>query len=365
MFSALYSYTGSKLAVNARATVTSVGFRQLGTDLNNLPARLATLQAAVPLGSGTLVANFLHRQSQADEQVRVLTLSYSQRLSDKVFATFSVLNTSAIAGVTVLAGITVLLDQKHFSNASVNHTEHADTSYADYAQVADSGEGVGYRLAATQGDANARQDAAFTSNHSHGSWGAEAAQQNGTTSTRLWATGGVVSLGSGVYFSRGIAESFAIVQVGQTADVPVYLESQLVAHTSTDGSVLVNNLRAYQSNRVSIDPLSVPLDYSMGATSQIVQPRLLGGVQLDFAVKRVIGMTLTLQQGGTPLAPWTPVQVPGLTQSFVVGRRGEVFVEFPAAGHYRLVARPVGRNACSVDVEVGADGALPSIGPCQ
>jgi outer membrane usher protein len=365
MFSALYSYTGGKLAVSARATVTSAGFRQLGTDPNNLPARLTTLQAAIPLGAGTLVANYLNRQSQADERVRVLTLSYSRRLSDKVFATFSVLNTSAISGVTVLAGITVLLDQKHFSNASVNHSEHADTVYADYAQIADIGEGVGYRLAATQGDANARQDAAFTSNHSHGSWGAEAAQQNGTTSTRLWATGGIASLGSGVYFSRGIAESFAIVQVGKTADVPVYLESQLVARTGTDGSVLVNNLRAYQNNRVSIDPLSVPLDHSMDSMSQIVQPRLLGGVELDFAVHRVIGMTLTLQQDGIPLAPWTPVQVPGLSQSFVVGRRGEVFVEFPLAGHYQLVARPVGGNACSVDVEVNADGALPSVGPCQ
>jgi outer membrane usher protein len=276
-----------------------------------------------------------------------------------------VLNTSAITGVTVLAGVTVLLDHKHYSNASINHSEHTDTVYADFAQVADSGEGVGYRLAATQGGANARQDAAFTSNHSHGSWGAEAAQQNGETSTRLWATGGVASLGSGVYFSRGIAESFAIVQVGQTADVPVYLESQLVAHTNSDGSVLVNNLRAYQSNRVSIDPLSVPLDHSMGAMSQIVQPRLLGGVQLDFAVHRVIGMTLTLQQDGSPLAPWTPVQVPGLSQTFVVGRRGEVFVEFPVAGHYQLLARPLGSNACSVDVEVRTDGALPSVGPCQ
>jgi outer membrane usher protein len=149
------------------------------------------------------------------------------------------------------------------------------------------------------------------------------------------------------------------------ADVPVYLESQLVARTGTDGSVLVNNLRAYQNNRVSIDPLSVPLDHSIGAMSQIVQPRLLGGVQLDFAVHRVIGMTLTLQQDGTPLAPWTPVQVSGLSQSFVVGRRGEVFVEFPLAGHYRLVAKPVGRNDCSVDVEVNADGAMSSVGACQ
>ncbi len=366
LFSALYSYTGSKVAVNARATITSAGFRQLGTDLNNLPARLATLQATVPLGAGTLIANGLVRQNQDGAQVRVLTLSYAQRLNDRVFATLSVLNTDAQPGVTVLVGITALLDQRHYSNASVNHTAHTDTVYADYMQAADAGEGVGYRLATSQGDGDATQNAAFTSNLASGSWGAEAAQQNGAISTRLWATGGAASLGNGFYLSRGIAESFAIVQVGQAANVPVYLESQLVAHTRTDGSALVNNLRAYQDNRISVDPLAVPLDSSIGAMSQTVQPRFLGGVPIDFAVHRVVGMTLTVQQSdGTPLPPWTRVQVLGLPQSFVVGRRGEVFVEFPAAGIYRLNATPAAREVCSFGVQVRGDGSSPDIARCQ
>jgi outer membrane usher protein len=366
LFSALYSYTGSKLAVNARATVTSAGFRQLGTDLGNLPARLASVQATLPLGAGTLVANGLVRQNQADAQLRVLTLGYSQRLSDRVFATLSVLTTDAQAGVTVLAGLTALLDPRHFSNTSVNHTAHADTVYADYAQAADAGEGLGYRLATSQGDGNATQNAGFTSNQAFGSWGAEAAQQNGAVSTRLWATGGAASLGNGVYFSRGIAESFAIVQVGQTADVPVYLESQLVAHTGADGSALVNNLRAYQDNRVSVDPLALPLDSSLGAMQQTVQPRLLGGVAIDFAVHRVLGMTLTVRlSDGTPLPPWTPVQVQGLSHTYVVGRRGEVFVEFPTAGSYRLSATPAAGTVCSFVVQVRGDGAAPDIARCQ
>jgi outer membrane usher protein len=338
----------------------------LGTDLSNLPARLATVQATVPMGAGTLVANGLVRQNQDDAQVRVLTLSYAQRLKDRVFATLSVLYTDAQPGITVLVGISALLDQRHYSNASVNHTAHTDTVYADYAQAADAGEGVGYRLAASQGDGNAMQNAAFTSNQASGSWGAEAAQQNGATSTRLWGSGGLASLGRGVYFSRGIAESFAIVQVGQAANVPVYLESQLVAHTRTDGSALVSNLRAYQDNRVSVDPLAVPLDSSIGAMSQTVQPRLLGGVQIDFAVHPVVGMTLTVQQSdGTPLPAWTEVQVQELSKNFVVGRRGEVFVEFPAAGTYRMTATPAGRDVCSFSVQVRGDGSLPYIARCQ
>jgi outer membrane usher protein len=366
MFSALYSYSGKKLSINARTTFTSLGFRQLGTDPNNLPARLGTLQATMPLGSGTLIANYLYQQSQADAQVRVLQLSFSQRLSANVLATFSVINADAPSGMAVMVGLTVLLDRTHFSNASVNHAQGADTVSVDFTKAADTGEGVGYRLATTQGPDNAVQYAGFTSNHSFVSWGAEAQQQNDATSTRLWATGGAVSLGQGVYFSRGIAESFAIVQVGQTADVPVYLESQLVARTGADGSALVNNLRAYQNNRVSVDPLAVPLDSSMGAMSQMVQPRLLGGVQLDFAVHRVIGMTLTVRRpDGTGLPPWTAIQVQGLAQAFVTGLRGEVFVEFPSPGKYHVIASLQGGSACGFYLDVGFDMATPGTYQCQ
>jgi outer membrane usher protein len=366
LLSALYSYTGSKVAVNARTTVTSAGFRQLGTDVRNLPARLATMQVSMPLGSGSLVANGLLRQNQDDTQVKVLTLSYSQRLNDRMFATLSVLNADGQTGITVLAGVTLLLDTRHLSNVSVNHTGRGNTLYADYSKVADAGEGVGYRVAGAQGDDTATQNAAFTSNHAQGSWGAEATHQNNAVSTRLWARGGAASLGKGVYFSRGFAQSFAIVQVGQAANVPVYLESQLVAHTRPDGTALVNNLRAYQDNRISVDPLAVPFDSSMGDMDQTVQPRLLGGVQIDFAVHQVVGITVTVQQAdGSPLPAWSAVQVQGLSSSFVVGKRGEVFVEFPAVGTYRLSATPPAGVACSFAVQVRGDGSAPDVARCE
>jgi outer membrane usher protein len=169
-----------------------------------------------------------------------------------------------------------------------------------------------------------------------------------------------------VYLSRGIAESFAIVQVGQTAGVPVYLESQLVARTRADGSALVNNLRAYQDNRVSVDPLAVPLDSSMGAMSQTVRPRWLGGVALDFAVRPAVGMTLTLLQvDGTLMPPWTAVDVlpkanaPEDASRFVVGRRGEVFVEFAQPGSYSLRATPPGGTPCYVELQAVAHTQSP------
>ena len=370
LLSALYSYAGSGLAVNARATWTSPGFRQLGSDPANLPGKLATLQVARPLGAGTLIASYLSRQNQEETPLRVLNLAYSQRVNAYVFASLSLLTTNAQSSPTVLAGLTVLLDRTHFSNLGVNHTAQADALYADFAQAADSAEGVGYLLATTRGPGNDLQAADFTSNSASVSWGAQAQQQNGATSTRLWATGGAATLGNGVYLTRGIAESFAIVQVGQSADVPVYLENQLVARTRADGSALVNNLRAYQDNRVSVDPLAVPLDSSLGAMRQMVQPRWLGGVALDFAVHPVIGITITVvQTDGIVLPPWTTVQLldrdaprmPG----FVVGRRGEVFIEFPSTGSYRMVATlPAGR-VCQFAVQVDPGAAPVGTAVCQ
>jgi outer membrane usher protein len=364
--SALYSYTGSALAINARASFTSPGFRQVGSDQDNLPVELASIQAAMPLGAGTLTANYLKRHNRNDEPLRLLNLSYAQRLNAYVFGTLSFLSTNVQSGATLLAGITVLLDRKHYSNASVNHTAQGDTVYADFAQAADSAQGIGYRLATARGAGNAVESADFTSNHASASWGAQAQQQSGATSTRLWATGGAASLGNGVYWSRGIEQSFAIVQVGQLADVPVYLESQLVARTRADGTALVNNLRAYQDNRISVDPLAVPLTSSMGAMSQTVQPRWLGGVALDFRVNPVIGMTLVVRQADGALLPsWTSVELAGGQQSFVTGRRGEVYVEFPEAGSYRLTANPAGGNACRFEVRAVQGNTTPVPAQCQ
>jgi outer membrane usher protein len=313
-----------------------------------------------------VIANYLQRQNQNDAPLRILNLSYSQRVNNNVFANLSVLTNNAQVGATVQAGITVMLDSKHFSNASVNHSAQGDTVYADFAQGADSAEGTGYRLATTQGSGGAMQSADFTSNHTSLSWGAQAQQQGGATSTRLWATGGAATLGNGVYWTRGIDQSFAIVQVGQAAGVPVYLESQLVARTRADGTALVNNLRAYQDNRVSVDPLAVPLSSSMGAMSQTVQPRWLGGVALDFDVHPVIGMTLVVRQAdGTLLPPWTSVELAGIPQRFVTGRRGEVYVEFPQTGTYRLTASPAGGTVCSLEVQATSGTASITQAHCQ
>jgi outer membrane usher protein len=366
LLSVLYSYTGSMLAINARAAWTSPGFRQLGSDPNNLPGQLASVQAAMPLGAGTVIANYLQRQNQNEAPLRILNLSYSQRVNAYVFANVAVLTTNAQVGPTVQAGITVMLDRTHYSNASVNHSAQGDTVYADFAQAADSAEGTGYRLAAAQGSGSATQSADFTSNHASGSWGAQAQQQAGATSTRLWATGGAATLGNGVYWTRGIDQSFAIVQVGHAADVPVYLESQLVTRTRADGTALVNNLRAYQDNRVSVDPLAVPLDSSMGAMSRTVQPRWLGGVALDFDVHPVIGMTLVVRQAdGTLLPPWTSVELTGNPRSFVTGRRGEVYVEFPQVGTYRLTASPQGGKDCSLVVQAVSGATSTTQAHCQ
>jgi hypothetical protein len=59
------------------------------------------------------------------------------------------------------------------------------------------------------------------------------------------------------------------------------------------------------------------------------------------------------------------VQVQGLAQNFVVGRRGEVYVEFPAAGNFHLTAAPPGRNACSFELQAQFDALPFAVAQCQ
>jgi outer membrane usher protein len=356
-----YSFTGNRVSLGGRVTDSSAGFRQVGGDALNAPSRQWTLQAALPVGPGTFITNYLSRASHNAEQseVKVLHMNYAWQVHSRVTAQVSLLSTNALAGVSLLAGVNVVWDAKHVSTLSAQRAPQSATAYADYAQVAPGTDGLDYRLAAAQADGLGTQQVDFSYKHPRGRWSAQLVEQAAGPSTRLGASGGVAVLGHQVHWTRGLPQSFAIVHVGEPG-VPVYLEGQLAARTGADGSALVGNLRAYQDNLLSIDALTIPMDHLLSTTSLTVRPRWLGGVRADFGVAQVIGGTVSvLYQDGTPPPAWTEVQVLGLAQRFVVGGRGDVYLEFPEPGSYRMRALPQGHDQCEFDLVVNHLEELP------
>lgn len=366
MGSVAWSYLGRSWSGKVRMQMNSLAFRQVGSDPANLPQQIATAQLGVPLGTGTLSVNYVRRLNQGETMTRIVNLNYSQRLAEGIFASFTLLQPlSGNTGATIALALTIIFDQKHIGNTTLNGRPGAAALHTEFQQSTPRDGGIGYRVAALNGGDHPRQEATVTRNQSFGSAQAEVVRLNGTVRSRLSAHGGIATLGGGVYFTRGQGEGFAVVEAGGIAGVPVSLENQVVSHTDKSGRAVVSNLRAYQQNRIGIDPLKLPMDAVVGAIEKMVVPRAQGGVLVDFGVHRVHSATLTvLQADGTPLPAWTPVEVVGIEGSFVSGLRGEVFVDLPNAKGNHVIARPPDGPACELVVDLPVtESAAPFLAP--
>lgn len=365
-----YSYLGRRWSAGARLQVNSLSFRQIGSNPDQLLRQIGAAQFSAPLGKGTVSASYLRRLNQGEPVMRILTASYAQRVSDRLYANATLLKPlSAGNATTINLVLTVILDQTHFASASVNGQPGAASLYTDFQKPAPQSEGTGYRLASLTGQGTARQEASVTYNQRYASMQAELVRFNGAASSRLSAQGGINYLADGVYFSRGLDEGFAVVQTKDIAGVAVLLENQVVAHTDKQGRAVIGNLLAYQKNSISIDPLTLPMDVAIKSIEKSVMPRPQGGVLIDFDIRRTLAVTLTIKlPDGQMLPPQTPVEVMGVSGEFVSGNRGEVFVELPQRRGNRVIARPVGSPSCDLNVDLpNTDLTVPYLEPmtCQ
>lgn len=137
--------------------------------------------------------------------------------------------------------------------------------------------------------------------------------------------------------------------------VPIYLENQEVARTNRHGRAIISNLQLYQNNRISIDPLSLPMEASIEQMERVVVPRYRGGILIDFAAKNVRGATLILRlANGDFLPTWSSIRVNQLPREFVSGKRGEVYVEFLQQLDNHVEATFVDGRRCSLIVNLPA-----------
>ena len=153
------------------------------------------------------------------------------------------------------------------------------------------------------------------------------------SATRAGATadaaieGSLVAMRSGLFMGNTIYDSFAIVDVG-IPDVEVKSENRPVGRTGEGGKLLVTQLRAYQNNKISINPDDLPLNSSLSETDVVVAPRDMSGIVVDFGVRRetTTAIVVLTDGGGNHLPPGTEVMLEGVVESFVVGYDCEVYV---------------------------------------
>ena len=147
------------------------------------------------------------------------------------------------------------------------------------------------------------------------------------THARATFDGALVLAGGGLFATNRVDDGFAVVTVG-VPDVPVSLNNREVARTGWFGKALVPDLRSYRMNRISINPLDLPLDANIGATAMSVVPARRSGVSVDFGGQAKASALVVLRDAaGAFLKPGADVRLHGSQTSFFVGYDGEVWLE--------------------------------------
>src|SRR5690606_3422824 len=159
------------------------------------------------------------------------------------------------------------------------------------------------------------------------------------------------------------SDGFALVSTNGMPRVPVKSENRPVGVTDSDGRLLVPRLRSYQHNRISIDPLGLPVDVRIDATSKDAVPRHGSGLNIEFRIERVQAATVILQDSAGQFIPMgaqaTLNDAP--QSSSWVGYDGRLYLEGLQAQN-RLSIQD-GAKQCTVQFPyVYAPDTLPEIG---
>lgn len=375
------------LSFGASILQASDGFADLAAaNGDNLPATTLRANLGVPLGRfGTFGMVFAKTRTHLyrfyddyrdsddyrdlDEQPRyidsaILSATYSTRLvgSLSAFATaFHDFEGNQSNGFFV--GLSLPLGERSTLSASSNSSGSRTYNRVQAEQTAVQRGDIGWRLA-RQGGEREQQDVALSYKSDWGRIGAEAERTDDDSALRATASGALTLIGGHLFASNRIDDSFALVDTDGAAGVGVKQENRPVGHTDKDGLLFVEDLRAYESNRLSIAPGDVPMNADLAQVEQQVRPADRAGVRVRFAIVQRHGATVRLVDAqGDPLPIGSQATLLGSATQVPVGYDGEAFVEGLGAHNQLRVSRE-GEPDCQVRFDYQPDAErIPEIGP--
>lgn len=186
----------------------------------------------------------------------------------------------------------------------------------------------------------------------------------GVTTFRAEAQGALTLADRGLFATNPIPDSFAIVDTAGVSGISVLNENRLVGRTDGGGRLLVPDLRAFEPNRLAIDPNDAPLDVAVPDPDREVRPPYRSGVVVRFPMRRLQAALLTLvDEGGKPLPPGCAATLKATGAKASVGFDGQTYVE-GLGGHNRLAVELPAGKTCVAEFEFHpSPGQIPRIGP--
>lgn len=367
-------HRGIDWSASVQGRVASREFVQLGQATRYGPAVRAMVSAALAtsLGRGSASLNVVHQTDWQGERYGSVALHYGRQLG--VLGHLSVFVSHARgASSSTSVGVNLIQMLGGATSASVGSIHSRERvagagtrdDFQSVVQVqgnAPVGPGWGYRLQAEHGSAD-RGIGEATWNTEVASLSVGVARLGSAgPAWRAGASGALAWMPEGVFASRRIDGSFAVVKVGDYPGVRVTRDSQFVGRTDANGHAFVTGLRGFETNRLGVEVANLPLDAQVGAVQIEVSPGRGSGVSVHFPVQRSRSATLRLVTAdGTVVPPGSRVRVDGAAREFPVGFDGRLFLA-DLADRNTLVA-DWGAARCTASVALGdAPGPVPELG---
>jgi outer membrane usher protein len=270
-------------------------------------------------------------------------------------------------GKEIYAGTTILFGQS--ATASVAHVRdgRGNRMMVDAQRSLPAGEGYGYQFHGESGD-NSLATGVARYQGRYGRYELRQESLNGVTTTTASTAGSIVAIGGGVYASRPVQSSYALVRVPGVKGVRAFSSHQEVGKTGRNGDLLVPDLHAYYANLLDVADGDIPLQYAVSDVNQTIALPYRGGAVATFDVhriQRVVGSIKVLDKGEDRVPSYGEITVmaKGRDLTSPVGGSGRFYFEDLSAGTHSAVVRDSSGRECSFTIIVpSSDGTLVNLG---
>ena len=319
-----------RVSVVLNAAYASDGFRQVGDEL--IPGLRYRTRALAQFGfdvgrAGTLAAAAVVETYRVGPSLETVSLTDSVPLGRQSSLGLTVSRTSGVTSSTsaYLTYVLALGGRRAVTATAVKGSGEAAPSnqvYATYLQNPPIGPGMGYRFGASS---SGNYDTDLRAQFEPVDVELQAVRNEGVSGQGVYVRGAATLLEGQLGATRELTNSFAVVDVGGIAGVPVYLDNQLIAKSDASGHALLPNLRAYEANHISVAPEELPLATEIGSRSVVLAPGFRSGVVARFPVSRIHGGTFRLvTEDGRPVPAGASAEFGG--SAFPVAMDGTTYV---------------------------------------
>lgn len=285
-------------------------------------------QAGVGLSAGrhgSLALSWIDIRDRSASPTRLGTASYTLSLGRGLHFGVTGVADAKTGKMAAEAFLSIPLGGRTNLGAAIRGGSGSSSETLSVARAASPDGGLGYRVRASTGQQDLAE-ANLTWIGEHGRVDAGISSIGGQTAGRVGASGALIVMDGAVFATRTSDDAFALVRTGEP-NVEVYHENRSVGRAGARGKVLVPDLNAYESNRISVDPGDYPMSLIVTDPERVVVPRRHSGVTVDFSPSRLhpARATVRLETGDYPAAG-TPLFIEDGREPLVVGYRGQIFI---------------------------------------